>query len=49
MTAKKNTITEIVSFDIEYSISEEVFTDIVKAPEVEFHMIQSGYIDSELV
>ena len=49
MTANKKTITEIVSFDIENSISEETFIDIVNALEVEFHMIQPGYIDPELV
>jgi len=48
ITANKKIITEIVSFDIDNSISKEIFIDIVNDLEVEFHMIQPGYIDSEL-
>ncbi|MFO7655527.1 MAG: hypothetical protein R6W78_00505 [Bacteroidales bacterium] len=45
----KNVITEIVSFDIDESIANETFKEIVDLVEIEFHMLQSGYIDSELV
>jgi hypothetical protein len=44
-----NVITEIVSFDIDESIANEKFKEIVDSLEIEFHMLQSGYIDSELV
>lgn len=46
---KNKTVTEIVSFDIENSISIESFQDIVDSLERNFHMLQDGYIDSELV
>lgn len=46
---EKKVITEIVSFDIDESIANETFKDIVASVEIEFHMLQSGYIDSELV
>jgi len=42
-------ITEIVSFDIDESITNEVFKEIVDLLEINFHSQQSGYIDSELV
>lgn len=42
-------ITEVVSFDIIDSISVETFKEIVHALEIEFHLKQAGYIDSELV
>jgi len=45
----KKVITEIVSFEINDSISIETFTEIVTSLEIEFHMKQAGYIDSELV
>ncbi len=45
----KKVITEIVSFDINNSISIETFKEIVTSLEIEFHMMQAGYIDSELV
>lgn len=45
----KKLITEIVSFEIVDSISEETFKEIVNSVELEFHKKQSGYIDSELV
>jgi hypothetical protein len=45
----KKIITEIVSFDINDSISIETFQEIVTSLEIEFHMMQAGYIDSELV
>jgi hypothetical protein len=45
----KNVVTEIVSFDIDESIANETFKEIVDSVEIEFHMLQSGYIDSELV
>jgi len=45
----KNVITEIVSFDIDPSISDETLKAIVQTVETEFHMKQPGYIDSELV
>ncbi len=45
----KNVVTEIVSFDIDESISNETFKEIVDSVEIEFHMLQSGYIDSELI
>jgi hypothetical protein len=45
----KNVVTEIVSFDIDESISNETFKEIVDSVETGFHMLQSGYIDSELV
>ena len=45
----KKVITEIVSFEINDSISIETFTEIVTSLEMEFHMMQSGYLDSELV
>ena len=44
----KKVITEVVSFDITDSISVEAFREIVHALEIEFHMKQAGYIDSEL-
>ncbi|MGM0532415.1 MAG: hypothetical protein ACQER7_13800, partial [Bacteroidota bacterium] len=40
---------EIVSFDIDNAISDETFKEIVNSVEIEFHMKQAGYIDSELV
>ncbi|MDP3453099.1 MAG: hypothetical protein Q8R90_09100 [Bacteroidales bacterium] len=45
----KSIVTEIVSFEIDESISNEAFKEIVESVEIEFHMLQSGYIDSELV
>ena len=45
----KNVVTEIVSFDIDESIANETFKEIVDSVEIEFHMLQSGYINSELV
>ena len=45
----KKIVTEIVSFDIDESITNEVFKEIVELVEFEFHMLQPGYIDSELV
>lgn len=45
----KNIVTEIVSFDIDESIANETFKEIVDSVEIEFHMLQSGYIDSELL
>lgn len=44
-----NIVTEIVSFDIDESIANEMFEEIVDSLEKEFHRLQSGYIDSELV
>ncbi len=46
---ENNVITEIVSFEIEKSISMEAFKEIVNSLEIDFHMLQAGYIDSELV
>jgi hypothetical protein len=46
---EKRVVTEIVSFDIDNSISIEAFIEIVNSVETEFHKMQSGYIDSELV
>lgn len=45
----KKVVTEIVSFDIEASITNEMFKEIVNRLEREFHMLQPGYIDSELL
>lgn len=45
----KKLVTEIVSFDIDNAISDENFKEIVNSVEIEFHMKQAGYIDSELV
>lgn len=45
----KKLVTEIVSFDIDSSISDESFKEIVNSVEIEFHKKQAGYIDSELV
>ncbi len=45
----KKVITEIVSFEINDSISIETFIEIVASLEIEFHMMQAGYLDSELV
>jgi hypothetical protein len=45
----KKLVTEIVSFDINNAISDEIFKEIVNSVETEFHMKQAGYIDSELV
>ena len=45
----KKLITELVSFDIDKAISDENFKEIVDSVEIEFHMKQAGYIDSELV
>lgn len=45
----KNVVTEIVSFDIDESISNETFKEIVDFVEIKFHLLQSGYIDSELL
>jgi heme-degrading monooxygenase HmoA len=45
----KKVVTEIVSFDIDSSISIEAFKEIVDSVERDFHMVQPGYIDSELV
>jgi hypothetical protein len=45
----KKLVTEIVTFDIIESISSEKFKEIVDSLESEFHMFQSGYIDSELL
>ena len=45
----KKLVTEIVSFDIDNAIFDEVFKEIVNSVEVEFHMQQAGYFDSELV
>lgn len=42
-------ITEIVSFDIDSSVVDQDFIEIVDTVEKEFHMKQDGYIDSELV
>lgn len=42
-------ITEIVSFEIDKSFSIEAFIEIVNSLETEFHMMQNGYIDSELL
>jgi hypothetical protein len=44
----KKVITEIVSFEINDSISIEAFAEIVTSLEMEFHMMQAGYLDSEL-
>lgn len=41
-------ITEIVTFQIVETVSDEQFEKIVKQVETEFHMKQPGYIDSEL-
>jgi len=46
---KKNIVTEIVSFEIVTGLSKNDFIDIVRIVEEEFHMRQSGYIDSELL
>ena len=45
----KRVVTEIVSFDIVESISTDTFKKIVNSLEIEFHMTQDGYIDSELL
>jgi len=45
----KNIVTEIVSYDIDESITNETFKEIIDSMEKEFHMLQAGYIDSELV
>lgn len=45
----KKIVTEIVNFDITTNLSEIDFINIVKVVEEEFHMKQSGYIDSELL
>ncbi len=42
-------VTEIVSFEIDSSVSDEKFIKIVDIVEKDFHMKQPGYIDSELV
>lgn len=44
----KKVITEIVSFEIHNSIAVESFIEIVNLLELDFHMKQPGYIDSEL-
>ncbi len=49
IAANKKVITEIVSFDIDNSLSQEAFIEIVDSLEMDFHMMQPGYIDSELV
>lgn len=49
MIMDKKLITEIVSFDIDNSISDGDFKEIVNSLEVEFHMQQAGYIYSELL
>ncbi|TVQ13911.1 MAG: hypothetical protein EA361_09055 [Bacteroidetes bacterium] len=46
---EKKVVTEIVSFDIEASLPNEAFKEIVNLVEREFHMLQPGYIDSELL
>jgi heme-degrading monooxygenase HmoA len=46
---KRNVITEIVNFEIANDLSESDFINIVEIVEEQFHMKQSGYIDSELL
>jgi hypothetical protein len=46
---KRKIVTEIVNFEITANLSENEFINIVKVVEEEFHMKQSGYIDSELL
>lgn len=46
---KRKIVTEIVNFEITTNLSESDFINIVRMVEEEFHMKQSGYIDSELL
>lgn len=48
LAMNRKVVTEIVSFDIDEAVSPDTFTEIVNTLELEFHMQQQGYIDSEL-
>jgi len=45
----KKVITEVVSFETNKDCTIEQLMTIVNRVEKEFHMLQNGYIDSELV
>ncbi|MGX9757288.1 antibiotic biosynthesis monooxygenase [Clostridioides difficile] len=42
-------ITEIVEFNVEEHLSKDAFVEIVNDLEINFHSVQSGFIDTELL